>query len=991
MQIRCPHCQNGIELVDESDLQSVDCPSCGSQFGLVDVDQESVDTFDSAHTGNATIGHFELVTEVGRGAFGSVWQAHDTKLDRKVAIKVPRPGQFTQSSREQFLREARAAAQLNHPNIVSVYEVGLDVDRIYIVSDFVEGISLADLLSADRLSPRLAIGLCVKVALALEHAHENGVIHRDLKPANIMLGENNEPFVMDFGLAKRDAGEITMTLDGKLLGTPAYMPPEQARGEGHHVDRRADVYSMGVVLYELLTGELPFRGTTRMLLHQVIHEEASSPRKLNSSIPRDLETITLKCLEKEPDKRYETCAALGEDLQAWLDHKPIKARPITWMENSWRWCKRKPAVALLTVVLLFGTVIVSWLWIRADVAVSDKLQRDKELEVVNSERQAAIKLADESDAARKDALRRIKKAENAIKADDHRGIHPNEQKVLDSLNSSIADPLTFINAPLADVRAFLADQYDISFDVDPAVAELGISFDTPVSISNLGPTSLLSFLNILTDELGVIGVVDEQVLKLTKFDKLPDISTVVRASEVIRSTESDRRILDELNNETVSEIMADSLSDAFRLFADHHVIPIWVDYRAVQESRITRQEPLNLNCSGLSLGSSINLILAKFGLAYIVEDGILKITTAEHSCHRGRLFGVLVPRKYFQLGNPREQRILKILSEDTVMKFTNATLREVTDQLAAKHNIPFWVDQYTLEELGISNKEISVDLTNLTLQYGLNVVLDRFNVTTRTGVNETYHTLVSIVEDEVVKIKSLATRQRAYISPNVAIGSNPNGKKIRDALETDTVIECSKLTLKEVLGDLSYRHNIAIWIDEFSLSNVGLDADYEKGNARVTLRDVSLRSGLNLYLSQFDLIYGVEDEVIVIKTDVSDERYVVAPAKDLKTDNPVERKILTELANNALMEFSDMSLRDVMRVLADRHNIPIWIDEVSLSNNGMDAEYIESILVNFQLRDMSLRCGLNVLLSSLRLAYIIEDEQLKVTTPDAIANRPIPK
>ena len=271
MQIRCPHCQNGVDLVDDEDFQSLNCPSCGSDFSLVDVDQKDVGTLDSARAGNATIGHFELVHEVGRGAFGSVWQAHDSKLDRKVAVKVPRSGQFTQSSREQFLREARAAAQLNHPNIVSVYEVGLDDDRIYIVSDFVNGISLADLLSGDRLAPRQAIQLCVKVVRALEHAHVNGVIHRDLKPANIMLDENHEPFVMDFGLAKRDAGEITMTLDGKLLGTPAYMPPEQARGEGHHVDRRADVYSVGVILYELLTGELPFRGTTRMLLHQVIH------------------------------------------------------------------------------------------------------------------------------------------------------------------------------------------------------------------------------------------------------------------------------------------------------------------------------------------------------------------------------------------------------------------------------------------------------------------------------------------------------------------------------------------------------------------------------------------------------------------------------------------------------------------------------------------------------------------------------------------------
>jgi WD40 repeat protein/serine/threonine protein kinase len=405
MQIRCPHCQNGIDLVDESDLQSVDCPSCGSQFGLVDVEQESVDTVDSAHAGNATISHFELIEEVGRGAFGSVWQAHDSKLDRKVAIKVPRPGQFTQSSREQFLREARAAAQLNHPNIVSIYEVGLDVDRIYIVSDFVEGVSLADLLSADRLSPRQAIGLCVKVALALEHAHENGVIHRDLKPANIMLGENNEPFVMDFGLAKRDAGEITMTLDGKLLGTPAYMPPEQARGEGHHVDRRADVYSMGVILYELLTGELPFRGTTRMLLHQVMHEEAPSPRKLNNSIPRDLETITLKCLEKEPDKRYEACAALAEDLQAWLDHKPIKARPTTWMERSWRWCKRKPAVAALSA----GILLV--LFAATGISTSFAINAEKQRGLAEARGDDAVRAQKNADEQRKHAESEKKNAE----------------------------------------------------------------------------------------------------------------------------------------------------------------------------------------------------------------------------------------------------------------------------------------------------------------------------------------------------------------------------------------------------------------------------------------------------------------------------------------------------------------------------------------------------------------------------------------------------
>ncbi|MFP6754052.1 MAG: protein kinase, partial [Pirellulaceae bacterium] len=304
MQIRCPHCQNGVELVDDSDFQSVDCPSCGSQFGLVDVAEDNIDTLRpgddipegaqrTSRPGRGMIAHFELIEEVGRGAFGSVWRARDTELDRTVAVKVPRPGQFSASTREQFLREARAAAQLSHPNIIAIHEVGRDDDRVYIVSDFVDGISLDRFLASRRLSPREAATFCIKVTGALEHAHQKGVIHRDLKPSNIMLPREGQPQVMDFGLAKREAGEITMTIEGKLLGTPAYMPPEQARGEGHNVDRRADIYSLGVILYELLTGEVPFRGTTRMLLQQVIYDDAPSPRKLNHAIPRDLETITL--------------------------------------------------------------------------------------------------------------------------------------------------------------------------------------------------------------------------------------------------------------------------------------------------------------------------------------------------------------------------------------------------------------------------------------------------------------------------------------------------------------------------------------------------------------------------------------------------------------------------------------------------------------------------------------------------------------------------
>jgi tRNA A-37 threonylcarbamoyl transferase component Bud32/WD40 repeat protein len=342
------------------------------------------------------IGDYEILEQIGSGGMGVVYKARQAKLKKIVALKMIKMGQLASEQEvRRFQAEARAAANLDHPGIVAVHEVGVHHGHHYDAMDYVAGDSLSKLHRDEPVASRRAAELVKQLAEAMHYAHCQGIVHRDLKPANVLLTTTGVPRITDFGLAKRlwtddDSAAVSMTESGQIIGTAGYMSPEQAAGKTRVVGPPADIYALGAILYALLTSRAPFVGESQSdTILQVIHKEPVSPRTLNPSTPRDLETICLKCLEKEPHKRYGTAQLLADDLQRFLDNRPVLARPLSRPARAWRWCRRNPwaatALALL-VILGAGSPPVAYQYYKHAQEIDDQngkiaglLETEKEL------------------------------------------------------------------------------------------------------------------------------------------------------------------------------------------------------------------------------------------------------------------------------------------------------------------------------------------------------------------------------------------------------------------------------------------------------------------------------------------------------------------------------------------------------------------------------------------------------------------------------------
>ncbi|QDT98029.1 WD40 domain-containing protein [Gimesia aquarii] len=357
---------------------------------------------DPADIQGKQFGDYVLIDEIARGGMGVVFKAEQKRLNRVVALKMILAGQLaTEHDINRFQQEAEAAAKLEHPNIVPIYEVGEHHQRHYFSMGLIEGNSLADQLKESPLPSEEATRILIAVTEAVAYGHDQGIVHRDLKPDNILMDKNGQPRVTDFGLAKSLGESSGMSVTGQIMGTPSYMPPEQARGDHSAINQLSDVYSLGAVLYATLTGRPPFQAANAMdTLKQVLEQEPVSPRQLNPAVDADLETVCLKCLSKEKAGRYQSANALVKELGRYQNGRPIKARPIGIGTRFGRWCKRNPIVAglstALAVSLVIGTITSALFAVKMNRSAIEARKASQEAAEMSEQRRIALVNAEEA-------------------------------------------------------------------------------------------------------------------------------------------------------------------------------------------------------------------------------------------------------------------------------------------------------------------------------------------------------------------------------------------------------------------------------------------------------------------------------------------------------------------------------------------------------------------------------------------------------------------
>jgi WD40 repeat protein/predicted RNA-binding Zn-ribbon protein involved in translation (DUF1610 family) len=487
IQFPCPECGQ-LHQVDSSQFgRTARCRRCGKEFIVsaagatsmggnwtsvaaravppgVGVKSEAVP---------ASLGRFQVRGLVGRGGFGAVLRAYDPVLDREVALKIPQASVLGDPGiKARFVREAKAAAHLRHPNIVPLYDAGAHGEQFYLAYAFIQGETLARVIERGRPDFRRSAEIVRRLAEALDYAHKMGVTHRDVKPANILVDERGQVLLTDFGLARLASTQEKLTQDGTVMGTPAYIAPEQAHAPWGEVGAASDQYSLGIVLYELLCGKTPFAGPPAVLLYNAIHTAPAPPRDKVPEVPRDLETICLKTIAKRPEERYGDCGELAQELRRWLDDEPIRARRLGLVERAVRVARQNPTVAALAGVILLLTTVglaaTTTLWQWRQAAYRQLLQTNREVEVLAESREQERKRAEDGERAAKgsqaqaeQSARGMKEALAEASANEAKALKAEQEAVVEKKKADEANRmLTQSVRDLREQQARLAAAYE---------------------------------------------------------------------------------------------------------------------------------------------------------------------------------------------------------------------------------------------------------------------------------------------------------------------------------------------------------------------------------------------------------------------------------------------------------------------------------------------------------------------------------------------------